>query len=129
RPAASCGSRGRGSDRTPRGRCRPGGGMSCPFADGPLSSTFCPSCRFLFERQPLGGHGEIALRVRDSFLLEPFAEACPACGLDEMPHGTVNEPAAVALAGHAVEHRDGLLRQDDVNALAHEFLFDWFIDT
>ena len=56
----------------------------------------------------------------DRLLLEECSEICFAFSLDELPYGTINKPAPVPLCRHLVEDRYGLVRQNDVDALAHD---------
>src|ERR1035441_429013 len=95
------------------------GESSCAFAGWfPTSTGFGELRRFLFEREPLGGYREVACGVVDRLPLEEHPKVGFAFGLDELPHGTVNEPAPVG--SDSIQDRHGLVWQDDVDAFAHD---------
>ena len=74
---------------------------------------------FLLEREPFGGDLEVAGGVLDCFGFEAGAEVGFALDCNESADGAVDESAAVAFGGYAVEDCDGGVGEDDVDAFAH----------
>ena len=74
--------------------------------------------RFLFEREALGGEREVSCGVVDRLPPEERPKVGLAFGLDELSHGTVNEPAPVG--SDPIQDRHGFVRQADVDAFAHD---------
>jgi len=70
----------------------------------------------------VSGDLKVALDVCTIAVFELLAEALRTLSFDVMQDRTRNETRAATLARHAVEYRDCIIRQHDVNAFAHDFI-------
>ena len=77
-----------------------------------------PVC-FLLHWKPLLGNFQIQPGIGQRSCFQPFSQIGRAFGLDQAQHRPIDEPAAVAPRHHAVQHGDGDIGQDNVDAFAH----------
>jgi len=96
------------------------GHMSCSpvFLSSTLADLKCAP-GFFFQREPLGRRRQIALGVRPVSGLELPAQARADLRIEVMPHCLINESAPFTFGHDAIKNRQGLVREDDIDALAH----------
>jgi hypothetical protein len=73
---------------------------------------------FTIHGKPVGGNFKIQVPVTHSSALQLGAEGFGASGRHEVLHCLIDEPAALAGLGHAINGLDGSFRQNDVDAFA-----------
>ena len=82
----------------------------------------------MLEWKPFGSNSDIAAGIGDHLCFEASSEVRFAFSLAEARYGAVDEAAAVAFCGDLIQDRARLVRQNDVNTLAHK-IDDLMADT